>query len=407
MSETVIVVAFWFCTACVAYTYAGYPLLLAAWAKLRPRPVRRAAAVPCSVSFVVCAHNEGDRVGPRLDELTKLLDVAGVAGEIILVSDGSTDDTGDIARSFADRGVTVVKLPDKVGKAAALTAGCERALGDVLVFADVRQTWAPDALGRLLENFADAEVGAVSGDLVLENSDGVLGGVRGYWGFEKWLRRQESRVWSIVGATGAISAVRRELFMWIPAGTVLDDVYWPLQVALAGRRVVMEPQAHAFDRLPTCAADEFRRKVRTQAGNFQLMTLLPAALLPWRNPIWLQLVSHKLMRLLVPWALLALVPLSLLSDGTLFRAALSLQVVGYVLGALGLLFRETTRRFKLVSAAASFLILNGASWAAFWVWASGRTRRSWCKALYDEPRRPTIGAVTSRPRVQPMTCEPR
>ena len=145
----------------------------------------------------------------------------------------------------------------------------------------------------------------------------------------------------------------------MPAGTVLDDVYWPLRVAMAGRRVVMEPRAHAFDRLPANASDEFRRKVRTLAGNFQLTTSLPAALLPWRNPIWLQFLSHKLLRLLVPWAVLALLPLSALADGAFYRMAFWWQVEGYVIGLTSLAFRNATRRSRLLSAAGSFLVLNG------------------------------------------------
>ncbi len=317
--------------------------------------------------------------------MTNLLDGSEVSGEIVLVSDGSTDATAAIARSFAGRGVRVIEMPERIGKAACLTAGCQSATADILVFTDVRQTWAPDALRRLLENFADAEVGAVTGNLVLERSPGVLAGVGVYWRMEKWLRRQESRVWSTVGATGAISAVRRELFRAIPPGTILDDVYWPLCVALGGRRVVMEPRAHAFDRLPPRTADEFRRKVRTLSGNFQLMTLLPSALLPSRNPIWLQLVSHKLLRLLVPWALLALLPLSLLAKGPIYQAAFWCQAAGYGLGLLGL-WGTAAARSRLVSAAGSFLLLNAASWAAFWVWASGRAGRSWHKVKYATPR---------------------
>jgi cellulose synthase/poly-beta-1,6-N-acetylglucosamine synthase-like glycosyltransferase len=356
------------------------------------------------VSFVVCAHNEAPRLARRLDELTKLVDRSGVDGEVILVSDGSTDDTADVARLFADRGVRVVELAQQAGKAAALTAGCQRAAGEILVFADVRQTWAPDALLRLLTNFADPDVGAVTGNLVLEQNHGVLDGVRRYWCIEKWLRLQESRIGSLVGASGAISAVRRELFASVPAGTVLDDVYWPLRVAMAGRRVVMEPRAHAFDRLPCSAADEFRRKVRTQAGNFQLMMLLPAALLPWRNPIWLQLVSHKLLRLLVPWALLALLPLSLLAAGPFYRAAFWCQALGYGLGVLSLVSRDPRRRSGVMSAAGSFLVLNGASWVAFWIWISGRAGRAWRKAAYV-PERLSHTAVPAQSPAQPVTCE--
>src|SRR5438132_2819396 len=120
----------------------------------------------------------------------------------------------------------------------------------------------------------------------------------------------------MVGATGAISALRRELFRPIPAGTIVDDVYWPLQVALQGFRVVLDPRALAYDRLPERTRDEFRRKVRTLSGNLQLVARLPETLLPWRNPVWFQFVSHKLLRLVVPWALLGLLATSALLPGS-------------------------------------------------------------------------------------------
>ncbi len=163
------------------------------------------------------------------------------------------------------------ELPARVGKAAALNAGCALAEHEIIVFADIRQTWEADALLLLLENFADPSVGAVSGDLLLRDADGVLAGVALYWRYEKMLRRLEGRVWSVVGATGAISAVRRQLFCAIPPGTLLDDVYWPLCVALQGFRVIHDRRAIAYDRLPSRTRDEFRRKVRTLSGNFQLL----------------------------------------------------------------------------------------------------------------------------------------
>ncbi len=172
----------------------------------------------------------------------------------------------------------VLELPERVGQGGRPVAGLRRRVHEILVFADVRQTWAADALPRMLANFADPAVGAVSGDLIVRDADGALAGVGLYWRFEKWLRRQESRLWSGVGATGAISAVRRELFRPIPRGTILDDVYWPMRVALQGYRVVHDEQAHAFDRLPDRTGDEFRRKVRTLSGCFQLAARLPAVL---------------------------------------------------------------------------------------------------------------------------------
>src|SRR5262249_19293335 len=146
-----------------------------------------------SVSVIVAAYNEAANLDRRLAELTGLLTAAGVAGEVIVVSDGSTDGTTVVARSRSKDGrVRVVELPHHVGKAAALQAGRPAATHDMLVFADARQTWAPTALAVLLENFADPAVGAVSGDLVVQSAPGVMAGVGLYWGFEKWLRKKES-----------------------------------------------------------------------------------------------------------------------------------------------------------------------------------------------------------------------
>jgi hypothetical protein len=222
-----------------------------------------------------------------------------------------------------------------------------------------------------------------------------------YWRFEKWLRFRESRLWAMVGVTGAVSACRRELFRPIPPGTLLDDVHWPLQVAMQGRRVIHDPRARAFDRLPPRTRDEFRRKVRTLAGNFQLLTLLPSALLPWCNPVWLQLLSHKLLRLVVPWALLGLLACNLLlAGGPLYAVLLGVQAAGYALAALGLVGPEFVRRWRPVAAAASFLVLNTAAWTAFWVWISGRGPRTWTRVRYDIPGRTTAAKAATAATAQ-------
>ncbi len=375
-------VCFWICAGVVAYAYLGYPLILAGVAKVRRRPPRRAAGFTPSVSIILAAHNEETGIGRRLTELTGLLAAAGVKGEVIVVSDGSTDGTAVVAREHTKDGVVrILELPQKVGKAAALSQGCAAATHDILVFADVRQTWEPSALKLLLENFADPEVGAVSGELMVESAPGVMAGVGLYWRMEKWLRKKESQVHSLVGVTGAISAVRRELFRPIPAGTLLDDVYWPLCVAMQGYRVVHDHRALAYDRLPEKAADEFRRKVRTLSGNFQLLVRLPAALVPWRNPVWLQFLSHKVLRLLVPWALLGMLATSWFLPGSFYRAAFWEQVIAYGVGLTGI-WQTVGARVRFVAAAGSFMVLNAAAWLAFWVWISGRAGRSWGKISY-------------------------
>lgn len=372
---------FWVCGAVVLYTYFLYPILLVAFNTLLRRQ-RIVEPFQTSVSILLPVHNEEANLERRLDELTRLIAASGMPGEVLVISDGSTDRSVEIARRFADRGVRVLETPHKGGKAAALNLGFDAARNDVLIFADARQRWADDALLRLVENFADPQVGAVSGDLVLESPTGALVGVGLYWRFEKWLRQQESRFGSQVGVTGAISAVRRTLFHKIPPGTLLDDVYWPLCVALQKYRVVHDGRARAYDRLPEKSRDEFRRKVRTLAGNYQLLTLLPtAALFPWSNPVWWQWVSRKLLRLVVPWALVGMLLSSTFLEESPYPFLMWVQLACYGLGVLGLI-PSLGRAIKLLGTAASFLVLNTAAWLAFWVWISGRAGASWHKVQY-------------------------
>jgi cellulose synthase/poly-beta-1,6-N-acetylglucosamine synthase-like glycosyltransferase len=369
------------CAGCVVYTYVVYPLLVAAVAHLWGRPPRRARC-SSSVSVVLAAHNEAAVIARRVRELLDQIKSTGLKGEVILVSDGSTDGTGEIAKAAADCAeLRVIEFSSNRGKAVALSEGCRAAQHEIIVFADARQRWAPDALQRLLENFADPSIGAVSGELVLEKSSGVMAGVGLYWRYEKWLRRSEGRVHSTVGVTGAISAVRRELFRSIPAGTILDDVYWPLSVVMQGFRSIHDERAVAYDRLPEKAGNEFRRKVRTLSGNYQLLMRIPATMAPWRNPIWLQFLSHKLLRLVVPWALLGLLAASALVASPLYRFIFWGQVGAYLVALAGLA-PTISARFRVASAGASFLVLNSAAWLAFWVWISGRAGKSWVKIAY-------------------------
>jgi poly-beta-1,6-N-acetyl-D-glucosamine synthase len=400
---TLVEVCFWTAALIVVYPYALYPVLAWALARLRGRPIFATKSAPRSVSVVVAAYNEEENIARRLDEMTCLLKAAELDAEVIVVTDGSTDATAAVARAHASPMVRVLELPARVGKAAALSEGCALAIHEILVFADVRQSWAVDALPRMLSNFMDPAVGAVSGDLIVQQSAGILGGVSLYWRFEKWLRRQESRFWSGVGATGAISAVRRGLFRPIPRGTILDDVYWPMQVALQGYRVVHDERAHAFDCLPERTRDEFRRKVRTLSGCLQLAARLPAVLSPRRNPIWLQFVSHKLLRLLAPWGLLVLFVASLLLPGPFYQTIFVCQAICYIAALLGLW--TPAGRWRPFAAAASFLVLNSAAWVAFWVWAAGRTDGAWGKAKYDGSAT-TGAAVSGNPAAAVLTPGP-
>jgi cellulose synthase/poly-beta-1,6-N-acetylglucosamine synthase-like glycosyltransferase len=237
--------------------------------------------------------------------------------------------------------VRLIEIPAG-GKPRALNAGVAAATGDILVFADARQRFSTDALRQLVANFADAEVGGATGELVLDcetgDEDSTIGdGVGLYWKYEKWLRRNEGLVWSTLGATGAIYALRRDLWRPLPDETLLDDVLAPMRAVLRGRRIVFEDRARAFDRTAPDAQVEARRKKRTLAGNYQILAQEPRLLLPGVNPVWLQYLSHKVGRLLVPWALVAALVSSagLAQAHWIYALAFGAQLGFYALAGIG------------------------------------------------------------------------
>lgn len=333
---------FWCSIAFVAYVYAGYPLLLGVWAAARrSSPVRRApaaAALPAplpGVSVVIAARNEAHRLPARIENLLASAYPADRL-QIVVASDGSTDRTPEALAPYAGR-VELIMLPP-CGKAHALNAAVARARHPILVFADARQQFAPDAIWRLVRHFEDPTIGAVSGELMLDGRDSTIGeGLGAYWRYEKWIRRQEATVGSTLGVTGAIYATRHSLWTPLPAETLLDDVLAPMRLVLDGYRVTFDGAARAFDLAASDASQELRRKMRTLAGNFQLAALEPRLLVPGVNPLWLQFMSHKIGRLLVPYALVAIFVTSGLLAGSswFYTVVFGGQVGFYGLAAYG------------------------------------------------------------------------
>jgi cellulose synthase/poly-beta-1,6-N-acetylglucosamine synthase-like glycosyltransferase len=206
-----------------------------------------------------------------------------------------------------------------------------------VLFADSRQMFDKKAIRELVANFADASVGAASGELVLLDEQGkeTSDAAGAYWRYEKGLRGMESVIHSVPGATGAIYAIRRELFTPLLLGTILDDVVIPMRIVLAGKRVVFDPAARAYEVASRNASSEYERKIRTLAGNYQLIVQMPALLAPWRNRIFVQFISHKLGRLLVPYCLVALFVSNLFLLHGLYLVAMLGQMVWYSLAGAG------------------------------------------------------------------------
>jgi len=364
--------AFWAAAALLFYTYAGYPIWLWLRSRWRARPVHRAPWTP-SVSIVMVVRNEEAVLEPKLRNLLGLNYPQELLG-VVVVSDGSTDGTNEILGNYASGGqLRPVLSPQSRGKAAGLNNALAAATGEIIVFTDARQKIEGDAVRLLTENFADLSVGCASGELMLGDPDSseAAKGMGLYWRIEKRIRELESASGSVVGATGALYAVRRKLMRPLPASTILDDVYIPLQVARQGYRVIFDSRARAWDVPDQGASREFARKVRTLSGNYQLVQLAPW-LLTGANPLRFEFVSHKLLRLFSPFALAVMLVASCFLSTPSYRIGLVLQLAFYGLSALAAVRLVGGPIARMADAAFVFMMLNLAAAVAFANFVTGR-----------------------------------
>jgi biofilm PGA synthesis N-glycosyltransferase PgaC len=359
-------VIFWLSFFSLGYIFIGYPVIARIRAAIRPKTRHRAPSEP-TISIVISAYNEAHRIERRLRNLLEL-DYPAAKVEILVASDGSTDDTVARARAF-EPAVTVHSFTERRGKPAVLNALVPRASGEIIVFADARQQFDRMALRALVANFADPGVGAVSGELVLSASPDSASGGEGaaaYWQYEKLIRSTESKSGSTVGATGAIYAIRRSLFEPIPEDTILDDVVIPVHITRRGYEVVFEPNARAFDVAPASGHAELVRKVRTIGGNFQLFSRERWLLNPRLNPLWFETVSHKALRLTIPiWLGLMLVANLALLQHQLYQFLMAGQVAFYAAAVAGLGQHQARRRRMVLTLPYTMCLLSWATIVGF------------------------------------------
>lgn len=357
--------AFWTGLGALAYTFAGYGLIIRVLARLAPRPTTgETNAERPQITVVVVAYNESARIVARIENLLAS-DYPRERLRVLVVSDGSTDEIVARVQSIADPRVSVLARTERRGKASGLNLALAECNSDLVVFADARQRFAADTITRLAAHFTDPHVGAVSGALEIEQAASAIGGAVGtYWRHEKEIRAAEAQWDSCIGCTGAVYAIRRLLFAPIPDDTLLDDVVIPMQIALQGHRVLHDPTAHAFDPQSLEPAAERVRKRRTLAGNFQMLFRHPVWLLPWRNRLWWQLISHKYLRILAPisLAIAFLANLALLAS-PFYCATFAAQCACYALACLGLVFPSL--RNRVFALPAGFVLLNASAILGF------------------------------------------
>jgi cellulose synthase/poly-beta-1,6-N-acetylglucosamine synthase-like glycosyltransferase len=291
----------------VVYTYVAYPWLVSRLPRRTPKLASQVTA-PRLVSVIIAARVSTQ--GPIEGLVAKVLHLLGTVWlpcEVVVAVDGSAPALVTALDAIGDDRLHVVKVPAGSGKAVALNHGVARARGDVLVFTDVRQEIQPGSIEDLVRWLASPDVGVVAGSLVLSAGNRREGLYERYWRFERDLRAREAAWDSAIGVSGALYALKRELWQPLPPGLILDDVWVPFQVIRAGKRVAFSQRATASDQGAGSDAGELARKVRTLTGNYQLLAWMPWLLNPRRNRVWWQFVSHKVMRLLTPLAVACVV----------------------------------------------------------------------------------------------------
>lgn len=344
-------------SALLIYILAGYPLLLGWMARRFGRAIRKQDERR-TTSILIAVHNGADFLAAKLESVLNLRYPRELT-EVLVLSDGSTDDTERIARRYEQRGVKLLCLPRR-GKAAAINEGVARSGGEIIVLTDVRQELEPESVSRLVACFADPAVGVVSGALHIRRGSRMEErSVSLYWRYERWIRTQLSRVDSIFGATGALYAIRRELAVPIPEDTLVDDMYLPLAAFFRGYRLILEETARAID-YPARVKSEFGRKVRTLAGNFQLLRRYPA-LLSFRNRMLFHFLSYKFARLALPYLVILLLASSFGLPAPWAAAAVGSQVLFYSLAAIDIWIPEAASVKRLTSPARAFVVMMAAA----------------------------------------------
>jgi cellulose synthase/poly-beta-1,6-N-acetylglucosamine synthase-like glycosyltransferase len=362
--QSLCIAIFALASAVMFYALFGYPLLLNWLARRVNNPVTKDDTLR-SVSFVIAVYN-GEKFLERKLNSIFALNYPRELMEILLVSDGSTDRTDDIARSFASQGVKFLRVP-RGGKAAALNAAVPLVSGEILVLNDVRQTLDPNCLRNVIACFGDPKVGAVSPETIIvqgETHEETTTSL--YWRYESWIRQRLTRIDSTFGYSGAFAAIRRSLWTPLPPGTLLDDVYEPLVAFFKGYRILMEPSATMYD-FPTVLHSEFRRKVRLQAGLYQMLQIMPE-LLSSRNRMRLHFLSAKYGRVVIPYCLIA-IALTTFGLPPYWRAAAAWgQILFYCLALLDGTVPDGSWLKPLTSPIRTFVVLMAASLAAVQVY---------------------------------------
>lgn len=378
------VVLFYCCAGAILYTYVGYPALLYLFSFYkRANKIAAPAHLP-SVTIIIAAFNEECVIEAKLHN-TLAFDYPAHKLQVIVAADGSTDDTVRIASSFP--AVLVLHEPLRQGKAAAVNKAVICATNDIVVLTDANSTLATHTINKLVAPFSEQKVGAVAGEKKVVSAEGAVASGEGlYWRYESWLKQQETKFYTVVGAAGELVAFRKELFVTIPEQTITDDFFISLSVNLQHRKLAYVADAISSENASLSLNDEWKRKVRIAAGGIQSLFLLRAALNPFRYPLLaFQFFSHRVMRWIAcapAFVFLLLINMLLVNrqTGELYTWLLMLQLLFYLLAFAGWVMVKQKRSFFLFNIPFYVVFMHAAMLAGMLRYASGKQTVLWEKA---------------------------
>ena len=377
-------IAFWFFAVLIFYTLIGFPVAIFLLSRIFSKPVRRdsdgSGELP-TVSLIVAAYNEEKVIEARIENALSL-NYPRDKLEVLVVSDGSTDQTPLRVEAFAGRGVRSLYNPVRRGKTAALNRTVPASNGEILLFADANTTYNTDAVLNMIRNFTDPAVGAVSGRKLIVKEEGRFAseGETSYWQYESFVKSCESQIGSIATADGEIFAIRRSLFSPLPEDIIHDDMALTLDVIQKGYRVVYEPAAVSSELASKNAQDEYQIKIRLAAGGYQILYRFHALFFPPRNLFAVMFLSHKFLRWAMPLWLIGLFLSNLFLPQTYYRVTLWGQVLFYAVGTAGVFFHKQKGGRKIFYFPNYFCMANLAAFVGLIRFATGTQGAAWRKA---------------------------
>ncbi|CCK80488.1 glycosyltransferase family 2 protein [Desulfobacula toluolica] len=369
---------FWLFIGVIFYTYIGYPLLTLFLSLFNNHPVHKKDIEP-SVTFLITAYNEEKNISQKLDN-TLSLDYPRDKLEIMVASDGSTDNTDEIVKSFSGRGVVLHRVEGRVGKTETQNQAVKTAIGEIIIFSDATTNYDRNAIRKIVRNYNDPTIGAVSGRYEYLNPTGASVGTGTvlFWKYENFIKSRQTRIKTITGCCGCIYSVRRRLYEPLPK-EIISDLVEPLKIIEKGYRIAFEPEAIAYEVTEEKALEEFSMRVRVITRGMNGLAYVKDLLNPFRNKfVAFQLHSHKVLRWLIPFFLvLIFIANCMLLDQKLYQFLFIGQTVFYGAAFGGWYLEKIGKKHKILSLPLYFCVVNLASFRAFFNFILGRKMVTW------------------------------